>query len=213
VDDVVPYRVSKRLVDKSVAILLLVLLAPVFLLALLVLGLDQLFVHRDRGGFFYREPRISRGRRFGLLKFRVLRNVALERLRAGEGSYARLYERDAANLTLAGRILKAVYVDELPQLLNVLRGDMSLVGPRPWPPAMVAKQMAEGLTYRNQILAGWTGPAQVTKDSLKRRQATEFDLQYVEACRALSATRLLRYDLALLASSVGTMLRGRGLKY
>ena len=75
-----------------------------------------------------------------------------------------MLEADEANLTWAGRrLLKPWYLDELPQLWNVLRGDMSLVGPRPWPPSMVANQVASGLTYRNEFVAGWTGPAQVQK--------------------------------------------------
>ncbi len=65
----------------------------------------------DRGGFFYREPRISRGRPFGLLKFRTLRRDALDQMRADDG-HARLYEADPANLTWAGRrLLKPWYLD------------------------------------------------------------------------------------------------------
>jgi putative colanic acid biosynthesis UDP-glucose lipid carrier transferase len=211
--EVVPYRLSKRIVDRTAAGVLLLVLSPLFAFAFVVLGLDMLLVRRDRGTWLYRESRISKGRRFGLLKFRVLRRDALDRLRSSEGAFARLFEREEGNLTWAGRVLKRMYLDELPQLVNVLRGDMSLVGPRPWPVAMVEKQVSEGFVYRNQIMAGWTGPAQVSKDSPKRRQATEFDLAYVEACRTLSAHRLLRYDLGLLASSLATMLRGRGLRY
>jgi lipopolysaccharide/colanic/teichoic acid biosynthesis glycosyltransferase len=213
VAEVVPYRLTKRVLDRAIAGLLIVVLLPVFAFAFAVLALDKLLVPRDRGSWFYRERRISQGRQFGLLKFRVLQEQALEHLRGSEGAYARLYEREEENLTRAGRVLKRMYLDELPQLFNVLRGDMSLVGPRPWPVAMVERQVAEGITYRNQVMAGWTGPAQVSKDSPKRKQATEFDLQYIEACRTLSPGRLLRYDLGLLASSVTTMLRARGLKY
>jgi lipopolysaccharide/colanic/teichoic acid biosynthesis glycosyltransferase len=209
----VPARVSKRVLDVVLASLLVVLLSPVFLFALLLLAVDKFLVRADRGSWLYREPRISRGRTFDLLKFRVLREQVLAELRETKGAYARTYEREQANLTKAGRLLKRMYFDELPQLLNVLRGDMSLVGPRPWPVAMVEKQVAQGYAYRHQVLAGWTGPAQVSKDSPLRSQATEFDLEYVEACRTLGAGRLLRYDLKLLASSVATMLRGRGLKY
>jgi lipopolysaccharide/colanic/teichoic acid biosynthesis glycosyltransferase len=213
VDDLVPHRLSKRILDRVVAGLLLVLLAPLFAFALIVLAADGLLVRADRGSWFYRERRISQGRRFDLLKFRVLREEALGRLRSAEGAYARLYERDEANLTWAGRVLKRMYLDELPQLVNVLRGDISLVGPRPWPVAMVEQQVAGGFPYRNQIVAGWTGPAQVSKDTPERKQAAEFDLEYVRACRSLSAPRLVRYDLSLLLESVRTMLRGRGLKY
>jgi lipopolysaccharide/colanic/teichoic acid biosynthesis glycosyltransferase len=209
----VPARVSKRVLDVVLASMLLILLSPVFVFALLVLALDRLLVRADRGSWLYSERRISRGRTFDLLKFRVLREAVLEELRGTKGTYARIFERDEANLTKAGRLLKRMYFDELPQLVNVLRGDMSLVGPRPWPVAMVENQVVQGYVYRNHVLAGWTGPAQVSKDSPKRSQATEFDLEYVEACRTMSAGRLLRYDLKLLAESVATMLRGRGLKY
>ena len=207
------YPVPKQLLDKSVSLLLLVVLAPVYVIVIAAMGIDMLFSSRDRGRFLYRERRVSRGREFDLLKFRTLRRDVLERVRSEE-SHARLHEGDEQNLTWAGRrVLKPWYLDELPQLWNVLRGDMSLVGPRPWPVAMVEKQVAQGYVYRNHVLAGWTGPAQVSKDSPKRSQATEFDLEYVEACRTMSAGRLLRYDLKLLAESVATMLRGRGLKY
>ena len=132
---------------------------------------------------------------------------------ADRGAYARQYERDESNLTWAGRVLKRAYLDELPQLIAVLRGQMSLVGPRPWPVAMVEEQLAEGLDYRTKVPAGWTGPAQVLKDSSGKANATALDLAYVEACRTMSPLRLLRYDVGLLSSSLATMLRGRGLRY
>jgi lipopolysaccharide/colanic/teichoic acid biosynthesis glycosyltransferase len=148
-EEVVPYRLSKRIVDRTVAALLMLLLSPLFALALLALALDKLLVRRDRGSWLYRERRISQGRQFDLLAFRVLQEVALEQLGGSEGAYARLYEREHDNLTRAGRLLKRMYLDELPQLVNILRGDLSLVGPRPWPVPMVEKQVAEGFPYRN----------------------------------------------------------------
>lgn len=209
----IPYPRTKRFFDRGVAALLIVLLSPIFLLMFAVLALDMLFVRSDRGSWLYRERRISRGRAFDILKFRVLREDVLAEVASRDDAYARLYERDQANLTRAGRIIKRMYVDELPQLVNVLRGDISLVGPRPWPVPMVERQVAEGHDYRLHVIAGWTGPAQVRKDSRAKAQATEFDLQYVERCRTLTGPQLLWYDLTLLGQSLRTVLRGRGLRY
>jgi lipopolysaccharide/colanic/teichoic acid biosynthesis glycosyltransferase len=209
----IPYPLAKRLFDRAVALLLIVLLSPLLLLALLVLALDMLFVPRDRGRVLYRERRISRGREFDVLKFRVLREDVLAEVAKEDGAYARLYERDHDNLTGAGRIIKRIYADELPQLFNVLRGDISLVGPRPWPVPMVERQVSEGLDYRLHVVAGWTGPAQVRKDSRAKSQATGLDLEYIELCRTLSGPQLLRHDLKVLSQSLRTVLRGRGLRY
>ena len=75
------------------------------------------------------------------------------------------------------RVLKPVYLDELPQLVNVLRGDMSLVGPRPWPAELVERQVARGVDYRLRVPAGWTGAAQVSKGL--DAQFEQLDLDYV----------------------------------
>jgi lipopolysaccharide/colanic/teichoic acid biosynthesis glycosyltransferase len=209
----VPYPLAKRIFDRTVAALLVVLLSPFIAVAFAVQAADMLFVPRDRGRWFYRERRISRGREFDVLKFRVLREDVLAEIAATQDAYARLYEANHDNLTASGRIVKRIYVDELPQLFNILRGDLSLVGPRPWPVPMVEAQVANGLTYRLHVMAGWTGPAQVRKDTSAKSQATELDLEYVELCRTLSGTRLLGYDLRVLGQSVRTATRGRGLRF
>jgi lipopolysaccharide/colanic/teichoic acid biosynthesis glycosyltransferase len=202
---------AKRLLDLSCATLLLLALTPVLVVVLSALALDLLIVPRDRGGFLYREARISRGRTFSLLKFRTLRDDVLAEMRR-TGSHARLYEADPANLTWAGHhVLKPWYLDELPQLLNVLRGDISLVGPRPWPPEMVERQVAEGLTYRNEVRAGLTGPAQVTKGTGLR--FADLDLRYVDKMRRLRGLALVRYDLRILWATVRVIVRGEGLSY
>jgi lipopolysaccharide/colanic/teichoic acid biosynthesis glycosyltransferase len=205
---VISYRLSKRLVDKAVSGLLLVLLAPLFLLVVVAVAVDAALVPRDRGPLFYRERRVSRGRAFDLLKLRTLRGDALARA----GGHARLLEAEPSNLTWAGRrILKPWYLDELPQLFNVLRGDISLVGPRPWPPELVERQVAEGQDYRLLIIAGLTGPAQVTKGS--DQQYADLDLQYVEACRSLGGAALVRHDLSILRKTLAVLARGEGLSY
>jgi lipopolysaccharide/colanic/teichoic acid biosynthesis glycosyltransferase len=208
----VSYPAAKRLLDVSIALVLLVVLSPVFAFLFLAIGLDLLLRREDRGAWLYRERRISRGREFDLVKFRTLRRDALAEMR-GE-SHARLLEADESNLTWAGRrLLKPWYLDELPQLWNVIRGDMSLVGPRPWPPSMVAAQVAQGLTYRNEFVAGWTGPAQVQKGVTQTSGYAELDVAYVNACRRGPATRVVGEDLRILWRTALVMARGEGLEF
>jgi lipopolysaccharide/colanic/teichoic acid biosynthesis glycosyltransferase len=200
--------IPKRLLDLLVSGVLLLVFSPVLLVVLVAFALDVLLSPRDRGSLFYREARISRGRTFGLLKFRTLRSDVLER----SAGHARLLEADAANLTWIGRrLLKPWYVDELPQLWNVVRGDISLVGPRPWPPELVDRQRAEGLTYRDELTAGLTGTAQITKGSGQRY--ADLDLAYAERFRSLGSWALVRYDLQILVRTIGVIARGEGLSY
>jgi lipopolysaccharide/colanic/teichoic acid biosynthesis glycosyltransferase len=166
----------------------MVALAPLFLVAGAAAALAS------RGRVFRREIRISRGKRFGLLKFRS----ALP---------------DDSGLTWAGRrLLKPRYLDELPQLFNVLRGDMSLVGPRPWPPELVERQVAEGRDYRLRIFAGLTGPAQVTK-GIEGTRYEELDLAYVDKCLTVNGWALVLHDLAVLVRTLRVLARGEGLNY
>jgi lipopolysaccharide/colanic/teichoic acid biosynthesis glycosyltransferase len=200
---------AKRIEDVALSLLLLVLLSPVVLAIYVLLGLDMLLVPADRGSFLYRERRISGGREFDLLKFRTLRADVL-RLAAG---HARPYEADEPNLTRAGRVLKRWYLDELPQLFNILAGDMSAVGPRPWPIALLETEVVPGQDYRRTAPMGWTGPAQVTKGALEPVDGTELDIAYLDALQRWSGLRIVRYDLQVLLQTVRVLLRGEGLRY
>jgi lipopolysaccharide/colanic/teichoic acid biosynthesis glycosyltransferase len=207
------YPLAKKVEDRAIALGLVVVLSPVFAAAYGAMAYDKLRHPANRGPWLYRERRISRGREFDLLKFRTLRRDVLERA-AGEEAHARLYEADEVNLTWAGRrVLKPWYLDELPQLFNVLRGEMSLVGPRPWPPSMVAGQVEKGLTYRNEVMAGWTGPAQVQKGITEPAGFSALDLEYVEATRRSSGLGVVRRDLGILWRTVTVMARGEGLQF
>jgi lipopolysaccharide/colanic/teichoic acid biosynthesis glycosyltransferase len=199
---------AKRAFDLVAAGSLLVVLAPVGGVAVGAMGLDMLLCRADRGRLLYRERRISAGRAFDLLKLRTLREDALV---AADG-HARPLEADPAKLTWAGRrLLKPYYLDELPQLVNVLRGEMSIVGPRPWPPSLVERQVARGVEYRLRLKAGWTGPAQVSKG--RASSFEDLDRAYVELLRTAGSRALLRYDIGILRRTVATLLRGEGLAY
>lgn len=201
----------KRAADIVIATTLLLAAVPVGAVAMGAMAVDMVLCRGDRGRFLYRERRVSRGREFDLLKLRTVREDALARMDE-PGGHARVLEADPANLTWAGcHVLKPWYLDELPQLVNVLRGEMSLVGPRPWPVSLVAKQVGRGVDYRLRVRAGWTGQAQVAKGTDASFEA--LDLDYVERCRNATGPGLLRHDLGILRKTVATLLRGEGLRY
>jgi lipopolysaccharide/colanic/teichoic acid biosynthesis glycosyltransferase len=211
VPDLLPYPPAKRVLDRGGGILLALLATPLFGLALGAGALDRALHPAARGRWLIRDRRISAGREFDLLKFRVLREDVMTEVEATDGN-ARLREAERESLTASGALIKRWYLDELPQLVNVIRGELSLVGPRPWPAVMVESQVAKGLDYRLRIRAGWTGPAQASKgepDASFERS----DLAYVEATRTLSGRELVALDLRTLGKTLRTMLRGEGLQF
>jgi lipopolysaccharide/colanic/teichoic acid biosynthesis glycosyltransferase len=208
-NDAVPVRRTKRGTDVVVASALLLGAVPIAAVALVGMAADMLLCRRDRGRFLYRERRISRGREFDLLKLRTVREDMLAQMDE-PGGHSRLLEGDRDNLTWAGRhVLKPCYLDELPQIVNVLRGDMSLVGPRPWPPSLVAHQVERGLDYRLRVPAGLTGPVQAAKGTGANDE--ELDLSYVARYESSSGWGLLGYDLVILRHTLATLLRRGGL--
>ena len=156
---------QKRRVDLELRILDVVFASFFLLIALPLLGLISSALMLTSGRpLFYRGQRVGRdGRIFEMLKFRTLRRGAEERL----GPYLgpELVERTRAETTGLGRRLRATQLDELPQLWNILRGDMSFVGPRPIRPRFFEQLAAELPAYWQRLVVrpGLTGFAQVRR--------------------------------------------------
>ena len=163
-DAPVPMPLLKRTLDVIVSGALLILLSPLIILIAAAVKLEGLFARANRGPVFYAETRISQGKPFKLYKFRIFKTSAYEPIRArGEMVHTKPLERNPNNITACGVLLKMFYLDELPQLWNVLRGDMSLVGPRPWNPIDYENEIARGEFRKKVIRAGLTGPVQIYK--------------------------------------------------
>jgi len=150
--------VALRVLDVTFSLLFLVFALPATVLIALTI-----LVTSGRP-IFYRGERVGRaGRFYAMLKFRTLRTGAEERLGPHLGS--ELVERTRAEYTLIGRWLRRTQLDELPQLFNVLKGDMSLVGPRPIRPRFFAQLVDELPAYWQRLVVrpGLTGFAQVRR--------------------------------------------------
>jgi exopolysaccharide biosynthesis polyprenyl glycosylphosphotransferase len=195
-------RVVKSGFDRSFAACLLVLGAPVFLLIALAVRCTS------RGPVFYRHRRVGmRGQEFDLLKFRSMvvdADQRMDALRAmNEGNDVQFKMRRDPRVTRVGRFLRRSSLDELPQLINVLKGDMSVVGPRPHVTREV-EQYGADMHRRLLVKPGITGLWQVSgRSNLAWEESVELDVRYVENWS-------LALDLTILQRTVGAVLRGSG---
>jgi lipopolysaccharide/colanic/teichoic acid biosynthesis glycosyltransferase len=197
----------KRAVDLAGASAGLMLLAPVMLAVALLIRLDSpgpVLFHQLRRG--------HRGRLFRMLKFRTMAVDAEQRLAdlesRNESAGGVLFKlRNDPRVTRLGRFLRRSSLDELPQLINVLRGEMSLVGPRPLQlrdSERLAALNPRGYTRRLQVRPGLTGPWQVEgRSELDYEQMVQLDLAYVE-------NRSLGRDLGIIARTFAAVLLHRG---
>ncbi|MBC7718637.1 MAG: sugar transferase [Chitinophagaceae bacterium] len=158
----------KRLLDLVVSLAALLLLSPV------LLGAAVAVVWGSGWPIFYRQQRVGRGgQTFGMLKFRSMHKDA-----DAVGPY--FTAANDARITPVGRFLRRTSIDELPQIINVLMGDMSLVGPRPDVPAQQPLYSSADWVRRCSVLPGITGLAQVKgRSECTFAQRLAFDLQYV----------------------------------
>lgn len=194
--------IAKRAMDLVLSGILTLALAPMFLLLTALIKLDS------RGPAFFKQVRVGRnGRHFTVLKFRTMHTDAEERLAEIREQSDRegicFKSRNDPRVTRVGRFLRRYSLDELPQILNVLFGDMSLVGPRPALPREVAQYPAvalERLNARPGITGLWqvSGRADIGFDKM-----IDMDVAYVRS-------RSVMLDVMLLALTARAVLSGRG---
>lgn len=193
--------------ERLLAVLLLVPAAPMLAVCALGIKLEGLIDRRARGPVFFLEDRVARGRVFKLVKFRTLDAAAMGALGPGP-THIKGLESDA-HLTRMGRLLHRWYLDELPQLFNIVRGDMYLIGTRPWPIELYEEEMARGITRKRDMPAGLVGPVQARKGS--GDDGLALDLAYWEAYKTYPAWKLLVLDMRILMRSAKVQLEHKGL--
>lgn len=195
--------------DKTLSAALIVVTSPVWLAILFATSVEQALSRRARGGVFHTELRVSGGEPFRLYKFRILTSEGEEKVRSG--ARPKEVENDPSNLTRVGSLLKKVGLDELPQLLHVLSGTMSLVGPRPKPVREYHEELERGHVFRARLRAGLTGPTQVLKGTdPNTRPDVEDEFAYLDLLQRGSEWDIFRTDVAIIRRTVTVLLRATG---
>ncbi|MDN5276159.1 MAG: hypothetical protein PWR01_124 [Clostridiales bacterium] len=188
------YEKVKRVMDIVLSLIGLVIAIPLIIIFGIAIKLES------KGPIFYRQERVGKdGKVFMLYKLRSMYQNA-------EENGAKWAEKDDPRVTKVGRIMRKTRIDELPQLFNVLKGDMSIVGPRPERPIFTYQfnEQIPGFVNRLQVKPGLTGWAQVNGGyELGPAEKLEYDLYYIE-------NRSIWMDIKIMLKTVKVILTGKG---
>lgn len=193
------YLFMKRLMDMFGALCGIILLSPIFIIVTILIKLED-----PKGPIFFKQIRVGKDEReFGMYKFRSMVTDAEERLKDllqhNEVSGAMFKMKEDPRVTRIGKFIRKTSIDELPQLLNVLKGEMSLVGPRPPLP----REVKEYTSYDKQrllVTPGCTGLWQVTeRNNVGFSEMVELDLEYIR-------NRSISYDVKIIFKTIRVLL-------
>lgn len=192
----VEQRIAKRLIDVVCALVLIVITSPVMLITAACIKCY------DRGPVLYKQVRCTiGGREFRIMKFRSMK------VDAEKDGVARLAAKNDDRITPVGKFIRAVRIDELPQLFNILIGDMSFIGPRPERPEII-KQYVEDMpefVFRMKVKAGLAGYAQVYgKYNTTPYDKLKLDLSYIENYSVWMDIKLMLLTLKILIKAEST---------
>ena len=183
-------RIIKRTIDIVCSLILIILTSPIMLITALIIKLS------DRGPVLYKQVRCTIGQReFKIIKFRSMR------VDAEKDGKARLAQKNDDRITPVGKVIRACRIDELPQLFNILRGDMSFIGPRPERPDIIAQylEVMPEFVYRMKVKAGLAGFAQVYgKYNTTPYDKLKLDLTYIENYSVWLDIKLMMLTLKVL---------------
>jgi len=166
-----PYAVIKRILDFVFALIILIILSPIFLIIALLIKIDS------KGAVLFKQDRLGKnGEVFKIYKFRTMCQNAEKK---GSGIYT--YEEDP-RITKIGRLLRKTSLDELPQLINIIKGEMSFIGPRPPVPYHPYKyeEYPMDAKRRFDVLPGMSGYAQINgRTDISWPEKFKYDIEYV----------------------------------
>lgn len=192
----VEQRFIKRIIDIVCSLIIAVLASPIMLITAIVIKVY------DGGPILYKQIRCTEGgKEFKIMKFRSMR------VDAEKDGVARLAQKNDSRITPIGKFIRAVRIDELPQLFNILKGDMSFIGPRPERPEIIAQYVEDmpEFAFRMKVKAGLAGYAQVYgKYNTTPYDKLKLDLSYIENYSVWLDIKLMMLTLKILFSPEAT---------
>ncbi len=210
-DTPLPLRASKVLFDKLVAGMLLLVASPVLLLIKAAYTIEGWLIPENAGPMFFHYNAVSAGRVIPKYKIRLIKRKYIDAAGAARGDWhAFQAEWTPSSRTHTGHFVKKYYLDELPQFYSVLKGDMSLVGPRPLAVHHYERDLAQGNVSRKLLKGGILGMGHIRKGTSEMGDPS-FEYEYIDHYMHYPWWRLLALDLWIIWRGIRVVLQGKGL--
>ena len=206
-----PLRFGKLFFDKLFSLIILVGAAPILLAIWLAYKIEGIVLPAHRGPVFYHYNAISAGRRIPKYKIRVIRLDCIDSELAKMNdwhAYKNEWRKDCR--TYVGQFVKSYYLDELPQFYSVLKGDMSIVGPRPLAIHHYERDYAQGNVTRKLLKGGILGLGHIRKGTSEMGDP-KFEYEYVDEYLKRSSIGVLVLDLWIIWKGLQVVIKGKGL--
>lgn len=210
-EDSLPQRLFKLVFDKVFSVIVLVIAAPILLALWLAYKFEGLLIPSHSGPMFYYYDAISAGKRISKYKIRVIRVDCIDAELAKINdwhAYKNEWRKDCR--TYVGQFAKSYYLDELPQFYSVLKGDMSIVGPRPLAVHHYERDLAQGNITRKLLKGGILGLGHIRKGTSEMGDP-KFEYEYIDQYLNRSSVGILLLDLRIIWKGLQVVLRGKGL--
>jgi len=204
-------RIPKYLFDKVVSLIILVVILPFLLIIKFAYLIEGLFIPENKGPMFFNYNAVSSGIVFPKYKIRLIKMKYIDNEGAKRGDWhAYSAEWTPDSRTYVGRFVKKFYLDELPQFYNVLRGDMSIVGPRPLAVHHYERDLKQGNVARSLIKGGLIGLGHVLKGTPEMGKPI-YEYEYIDQYLKRSSIGLLWLDIQIIWRGFKVILKGKGL--
>ena len=204
-------KLPKLIFDKTVAALLLLVASPILLILKLAYLIEGLLIPENKDPMFFSYNAVSAGKIFPKFKIRLIKTSYIDKEGAARGDWiAYSAEWSPESRTHVGGFVKKFYLDELPQFYNILRGDMSLVGPRPLSVLHYERDLAQGNVTRFLIKGGLLGLGHINKGTTEMGNPV-YEYEYIDKYIHLSPLGLLWFDLSIIGKGIKVILQGKGL--
>jgi lipopolysaccharide/colanic/teichoic acid biosynthesis glycosyltransferase len=204
-------RLLKLVFDKVVAALLLMATAPILLLLKIGYLIEGWLISENKGPMFFSYNAVSAGRVFPKYKIRLIKMKYIDQEGAKRGDWhAYSAEWSPNTRTHVGHFVKKFYLDEVPQFFNILRGDMSIVGPRALAVHHYERDRQQGNVTRFLIKGGLLGLGHVMKGTPQMGNPV-YEYEYIDNYLKLSSLGLLWLDLKIIGRGIKVVLKGKGL--